>query len=79
MTYGYRVGRETVLKVPYYLLSLAAALPWLWLWVRHLRRRRRRLAEGHCSSCAYDLTGNISGVCSECGTPIDVDVAPRRG
>ena len=25
---------------------------------------------GHCSSCDYDLTGNTSGICSECGTAI---------
>ncbi len=23
-----------------------------------------------CQSCGYDLTGNVSGVCSECGTKI---------
>ena len=26
-------------------------------------------AEGLCVSCGYDLTGNISGICPECGTP----------
>jgi hypothetical protein len=31
---------------------------------RWLRRRR-----GLCPSCAYDLTGNTSGACPECGTP----------
>lgn len=24
-----------------------------------------------CTSCGYDLTGNVSGVCPECGSPID--------
>ena len=24
-----------------------------------------------CRSCAYDLTGNVSGVCPECGTEIE--------
>jgi hypothetical protein len=24
---------------------------------------------GRCANCEYDLTGNISGVCPECGTP----------
>lgn len=23
-----------------------------------------------CQSCGYNLTGNVSGICSECGTPI---------
>jgi hypothetical protein len=31
-------------------------------------RRRRRTAGGRCPRCGYDLTGNISGVCPECGT-----------
>ena len=34
------------------------------------RRYRCMLAMHQCTYCTYDLTGNISGVCSECGTPI---------
>jgi hypothetical protein len=30
------------------------------------RRYRRRVA-GRCVRCGYDLTGNVSGVCPECG------------
>ncbi len=26
---------------------------------------------GHCKACRYDLTGNESGVCPECGTEIE--------
>lgn len=26
--------------------------------------------ESQCSRCSYDLTGNVSGVCPECGTPV---------
>ena len=34
------------------------------------RRRRRRLRAAHvCLQCGYSLTGNVSGVCPECGTP----------
>ncbi len=29
-----------------------------------------------CSRCDYDLTGNVSGVCPECGAPVPV---PGRG
>ena len=25
---------------------------------------------GHCQTCGYDLTGNVTGVCSECGSPV---------
>ncbi len=24
---------------------------------------------GHCKNCGYNLTGNVSGICPECGTP----------
>ena len=30
-------------------------------------RDRRRIPSGHCPRCGYNLTGNVSGVCSECG------------
>lgn len=33
----------------------------------HLWRRDRRPRKGHCRECGYDLTGNESGVCPECG------------
>lgn len=33
-------------------------------------RRRRRLAGGQCLICGYDLTGNVSGVCPECGRSV---------
>jgi hypothetical protein len=32
-----------------------------------LQRRPRR---GHCGECGYNLTGNVSGVCPECGSTI---------
>jgi len=31
---------------------------------------RRRAQAGCCAFCNYNLTGNISGICPECGTPI---------
>jgi hypothetical protein len=33
------------------------------------RRDRERPGPGHCRSCGYNLTGNLSGICPECGTP----------
>jgi len=33
---------------------------------RRVRRRRRRV-RGLCIHCGYNLTGNVSGVCPECG------------
>ena len=36
------------------------------------RRRCRRtlLRLGHCEHCGYDLTGNVSGMCPECGQSV---------
>ncbi len=36
------------------------------------RKAKRRLLEiqGLCRHCGYNLTGNVSGVCPECGKPI---------
>ena len=35
-----------------------------------VRRVLRRYPPGHCRKCGYNLTGNVSGKCSECGTEI---------
>jgi hypothetical protein len=54
------------LEFPYWLVaSLAALLPTVRLW--SIGRARRRVRRGHCPRCGYDLTGNVSGVCPECG------------
>ena len=37
--------------------------------VRRYRRHRRR-KRGLCVTCGYNLTGNVSGVCPECGREI---------
>jgi hypothetical protein len=36
---------------------------------RLLQRRARAYQREHCFGCGYNLTGNTSGVCPECGTP----------
>ena len=36
--------------------------------------RRRRPYPGHCRRCNYNLTGNTSGVCPECGTRTTAEV-----
>lgn len=54
-----------VTYIPYALIVAAAGVLALLAW-RLLRRRPR---PGCCRRCGYDLTGNRSGVCPECGTP----------
>jgi len=34
------------------------------------------LPEGYCQKCGYNLTGNVSGKCPECG--LDVPPAPTH-
>jgi hypothetical protein len=51
--------------------SLVFVTPWLaaiasTMWIR----RNLPKSPGHCSTCGYDLTGNMSGVCPECGVQI---------
>jgi len=34
------------------------------------KARNRRIFRGCCEACSYNLKGNTSGVCPECGAPI---------
>jgi hypothetical protein len=49
-------------------LALLPAVQIAKVALAHRRARNRPL--DHCVRCDYDLTGNISGVCPECGTRI---------
>jgi hypothetical protein len=53
--------------LPFWFLCLITAVPASRLCV-HAWRRRRKARRGLCARCGYDLTGNVSGVCPECGT-----------
>jgi hypothetical protein len=63
---------RAVPAVPVAVVAAALTLAGLWWWERpaalrvRLRADRRRL--GLCVSCRYDLRGNVSGICPECGT-----------
>jgi len=45
-----------------------------FMFARGPLRRYRRRRRGLCTQCGYSLTGNISGICPECGTPIPDEV-----
>lgn len=55
-----------LLGIPLWVPFLLAALPTAWLWWRD----RRRTPSGHCPHCGYNLTGNTTGICSECGSAV---------
>jgi len=58
--------RHWTVIIPLWVPFLIVALPTTLLW----RLDLRRAAPGQCHRCRYNLTGNTSGICPECGTPI---------
>ena len=52
------------------ILAILLAYPTI-AFIRGPFKRWRRRRRGECVACGYNLTGNVTGVCSECGTKID--------
>jgi len=65
-------GGDFTLRLPLDGLFLVFIVPTIVL-----ARPDRRAWVGHCKRCAYDLTGNISGVCPECGTKCENAETPN--
>jgi len=47
-------------------MAFSTFLTWYW-WDRPDGMSRLRRQRGQCLQCGYDLRGNVSGVCPECG------------
>ena len=63
------VSYSAEVSLPFWLIGLF----WLVLptvWAIRYRRTRGRIERLACVTCGYSLTGNTSGTCPECGTPI---------
>ena len=58
-------ARLTV-TVPMWLPLVVFAIPTAYFWYRD----RRTAKPGNCLTCGYNLTGNESGKCPECSTPV---------
>jgi hypothetical protein len=61
-------GRSRKLHLPLCLSFVSTLIPTGLLW--YFARRR---SPGHCRRCGYDLTGNESGRCPECGAEAPVE------
>jgi predicted RNA-binding Zn-ribbon protein involved in translation (DUF1610 family) len=69
-TQGNNLSNAWYVSIPVWLITTTAAI----LPICFFRRRsavRRTVAFKPCASCGYNLTGNTSGVCPECGTKIE--------
>ena len=64
---GGRFPPATVdVTIPLWSLLSILMVPTVLLW----RQRRPRPKVSQCPSCLYNLTGNLSGKCPECGTVV---------
>ena len=65
---------EAFFQGTFYFLFLPAPLWgifWVWAYVR-VSNRLLLARQGHyCLECGYNLTGNVSGRCSECGAEVN--------
>ena len=65
------VGTHWSFDAPFLGLFLLFASPWiLKLVILTWRHRPTFSRPGHCPTCNYNLTGNTSGTCPECGMAI---------
>ena len=59
---GYSMSSQKSMPLWFVLLCLLAA----WMYAR----RRNQPEHPACHTCGYSLTGNTSGTCPECGSPV---------
>jgi hypothetical protein len=57
-------------RLPARLLVGGLVLAPVYPFSRRLNRAAERLRAGQCMHCGYDLTGNVSGICPECGQAV---------
>ena len=66
------------LSVRYWFLVLLLNVFPAIAFIRGPFHRWHRARRGHCGTCGYDLTGNASGTCPECGEKIARHVPEGR-
>lgn len=72
-SHTFRPGALEWYSVPLWIPFLIAGIPTAILW----HRDRRQIPPGHCPPCDYNLTGNTSGVCPECGAAVNTNARSK--
>lgn len=63
--------QRTTVYMPLWLPLIFALFPPVLFW---WKSNRKPIPSGHCLKCGYNLTGNKSGICSECGAALRVEL-----
>ena len=63
-------GEKDHVSIPLWMPLSASALA---SWLSFLVAERLRRKIGCCKNCGYNLTGNTTGVCPECGTAAPIE------
>ena len=76
--YAVIIGLFTGFIAPSFVLVAIA----FFIWIVHVLGRRASLQNRFsndplCMKCQYNLTGNLSGICPECGTPVAESIAAK--
>jgi len=67
----------TTVVFPIWVILLLLWVYPAFMFARGPLRRHRRRRRGLCAQCGYNLTGNTSGICPECGTPIPKEMQEK--
>jgi hypothetical protein len=62
-----------IASLPVVAISYGPAIILAILALRTIRKPPKIGNHPQCSNCGYNLTGNVSGICSECGTAIPAE------
>jgi hypothetical protein len=67
------VGRLRMVIFAQPLFALLAGVSLSCLLLPQMRAWTRQATKGVCAGCGYNLRGNVSGICPECGKPDSQD------